>query len=228
MRLRARKVSVIENPEMIANHATATEIVAVASVSNVLTPDGIMSASPGPKGQIATEIRISAEILQPLSLKLFTRLFLLAPGGPRSRAELEKFRDDVVNRFDGQWEHAVEYANKSNDRFLNKARGLLTFDGLVLTTLGAVYRESHRIPANLVLVGSACAVFAAGILLLNHFLINFGDLGDYDDAKKEFPSLLTGAVIKAKSIVVSGLLSLVALLCLITSLCIVVLSIDLR
>jgi hypothetical protein len=94
----------------------------------------------------------------------------------------------------------------------------------VLTTLGTVYRESHRIPAKLVLAGSACAVVAEGILLLNHFLVNFGDLSKYDDAKKEFPSTVIEAVLRAKGIVVSGLLSLVALLCLLISLGIIVLS----
>src|SRR5262245_33137391 len=91
-----------------------------------------------------------AESLLPLSLKPWTKLLLLIPGGPRSRTELQKLQDGVANRFEGQWEHAVEYINKRHDRFLNKARGLLTFDGLVLAALAAVYRESHRIPARLV------------------------------------------------------------------------------
>ena len=110
-----------------------------------------------------------AELFQPLSLNLWTKLLLLVPSGPRSKAELHKLRDDVANRFEGQWEHAVEYVNKSKDKdkFTNKARGLLTFDGLVLSALAAVYRESHRIPARLVLAGSVFAVIAASLLQLN-------------------------------------------------------------
>ena len=171
--------------------------------------------------------QVSAELFQPLSLNLWTKLLLLVPGGPRSKAELQKLRDDIANRFEGQWEHAVEYVNKSRDRFTNKARGLLTFDGLVLSALAAVYRESHRIPARLVLAGSVFAVIAAGTLLLNHLLVNFGDLSKYEDAKKEFPSSVMEIVVNGKSIVVACLLSLLAVLCLLISLGIVVLSNDL-
>jgi hypothetical protein len=56
----------------------------------------------------------------------------------------------------------------------------------VLAALAAVYRESHRIPGALVLAGSVFAVIAAGMLLLNQLLVNFGDLSNYEDAKKEF------------------------------------------
>jgi len=171
--------------------------------------------------------QVPADLLQPVSLSLFTRLLLCIPGGPKSTAELQRLRDEVANRFGGQWEHAVEYVNKWNDRFLNKARGLFTFDGLVLAALGAVYRESHRIPARLILAGSMCAVAAAGILLLSHFLVNFVDLNRYEDAKTEFPSNVTEIVLRAKSIVVAGLLSLLAMVCLLISIGILVISGDL-
>ena len=73
------------------------------------------------------------------------------------------------------WEHAVEYINKSKDRFTNKAPWPIDVLWLVLSALAAVYRESHRIPARLVLAGSMFAVIAAGILLLNQLSVNFGD-----------------------------------------------------
>jgi hypothetical protein len=152
---------------------------------------------------------------------------LCIPGGPKSTAELQRFRDDLANRFERQWEHAVEYVNKWNDRLLNKARGLLTFDGLMLAALGAVYRESHRIPARLILAGSMCAVAAAGILLLNQLLVNFGDLNRYEDPKREFPSVLTQLVLRAKTIVVADVLSLLAMVCLFISVGILVISNDL-
>jgi hypothetical protein len=81
-----------------------------------------------------------------------------------------------------------------------------------------VYREGHRIPARLVLAGSVFAIIAA---------VNFGDLSKYEDAKKEFPPSVTDIVVNGKSIVVAGLLSLLAVLCLLISLAIVILSNDL-
>jgi uncharacterized membrane protein YidH (DUF202 family) len=162
--------------------------------------------------------QVPAELLQPVSLKSWTKLLLLIPGGPRSKTELQKLQDRVANRFEGQWEQAVEYINKRHDRFLNKARGLLTFDGLVLAALTAVYRESHRIPAKLVLAGSVCAVIAAGMLLLNQCLVHFGDLGKYEDAKKELPSSVIQIAVHGKSIVVAGVLSFLAMLCLLMAL----------
>jgi hypothetical protein len=171
--------------------------------------------------------QVPAELLQPLSLNLWAKLLLLVPGGPRSKAELQKLRDDVANRFGGQWEHAVEYVNKSKDRFTNKARGLLTFDGLVLAALGAVYRESHRIPARLVLAGSVFAAIAAGMLLLNQLSVKFGDISKYEDAKNEFHPSVAEIVVNGKSIMVAAFLSLLALLCLLICLGIVVLSNDL-
>ena len=129
----------------------------------------------------------------------------------------------VAYRFNGEWEDALEYVNKSNERLVNEARGLLTFDGLVLTALGAVYRETPRIPASLVLVASVCAVIAAGMLLLTQFSLSFGDLSNYRSADREFPSSVTRVVINAKSNAVAGLFSLAAMLCLLTAFGLVVL-----
>jgi hypothetical protein len=168
--------------------------------------------------------RHQVELLQPVSLKLWTKLLFLIPGGPRSKTELQKLQDGIANRFEGEWEHAVEYISKRHDRFLNKARGLLTFDGLVLAALSAVYRESHRIPARLVLAGCVCAVIAAGMLLLNECLVHFGDLGKYEDAKKEFPSSVFQIVVHGKSIVVASVLSFLAMLCLLIAIGIVELT----
>ena len=168
------------------------------------------------------------EMLQPLSVKLPTKLFLLlVPAGPRSRVELQELGDDIANRFDARWENALDYVNKWTDRNLNRARGLLTFDGLVLTALGAVYRESHRIPAKLVLAGSVCAVIAAGMLLLTLFAVNLGGFSKYGDAKAEFPPSVAQTIVNGKSVVAAGLLSLLALLCLLISFGIVLLSNDL-
>jgi hypothetical protein len=168
--------------------------------------------------------RHQVELLQPVSLKLWTKLLFLIPGGPRSKTELQKLQDGVANRFEGQWEHAVDYINKRHDRFLNKARGLLTFDGLVLAALSAMYRESHRIPTRLVLAGSVCAVIAAGMLLLNQCLVHFGNLDKYEDAKEEFRSSVIQIAVHGKSIVAAGVLSFLAMLCLLIALGIVELT----
>jgi hypothetical protein len=159
----------------------------------------------------------------PPSRGLWTRLLLLIPGGPRSMAELREFGSAVACRFSGQWELALEYVNKSNDRLLNNARGLLTFDGLVLTALGTVYRESHRIPASLVLTGGVCAVIAAGMLLLTQFSVSFGDRNRYRNAESEFPYRVTRVVLNEKSNAVARLLSFVAMFCLLCAFGIVVL-----
>jgi hypothetical protein len=167
--------------------------------------------------------RVATEHWLPHSRTLPTRLLLLIPGGPRSMPELRDFASDVACRFAGQWERALEYVNKSNDRLVNNARGLLTFNGLVLTALGTVYRESHSIPASLALTGSVCAVVAAGMLLLTQFSVSFGDRSRYRSAEYEFPYCVTRVVINGKSNAVAALFSLVALLCLLTAFGIVVL-----
>jgi hypothetical protein len=88
--------------------------------------------------------------------------------------------------------------NKSND-LENNARGLLTFDGLVLTALGTVYRESHASPASPVLAGSVCAVIAAGMLLLTQFSVSFGDRSRYRNAECEFRYSVTRIVIRRRT-----------------------------
>jgi hypothetical protein len=169
--------------------------------------------------------QVATEHWLPHSRTLRTRLLLLIPGGPKSMAELRDFGSVVACRFAGQWEHALEYVNKSNDRLVNNARGLLTFNGLVLTALGTVYRESHRIPASLALAGSVCAVIAAGMLLLTQFSVSFGDRSRYRTAECEFPYCVTRVVINGKSNAVAGLFSFVAMLCLLIAFGIVVLRI---
>ena len=77
------------------------------------------------------------------------------------------------------------------------------------------------------LAGSVFAVIAASLLLLNQLLVNLGDLSKYEDAKKEFPPSVTDIVVNGKSIAVAGLLTLLAVLCLLISLAIVISSNDL-
>ena len=124
----------------------------------------------------------------------------------------------MAERFAGQWEYAVEYVNRHHDRLLNQARGLLTFDGLVLAALGVLYRESHRIPASLVLGGYASAILAASILLVSQFSVYFGEPSTFRDPKKEFSSSLRQTVVDVKTIVVADILSLVAMLSLLVAL----------
>ena len=154
----------------------------------------------------------------PQSLTLWARLLLSIPGKPRSSIELQRLEDGVAERFAGQWEYAVEYVNRRHDRLLDQARGLLTFDGLVLAALGVLYQESHRIPASLVLGGYASAILATSILLVSQFLVYFGEPSTFQDPKKEFSSSLRQTVVDGKTIVVADILSLVAMLSLLVAL----------
>jgi len=171
---------------------------------------------------------VAADALRPLTLTPLARLLLRAPGGPQSQAEVQQLHDAVANRFKGEWEHAVEYVNKRNDRLLNQARGLLTFDGLVLTALGAVYRASRLISASLVLAGSVCAVIAASILLVSQLSVHFGELSKYAEAQKEFPSALIQLCLHGKSLLAAAILSFLALFCLLVGLGIVASKADLE
>jgi hypothetical protein len=166
-------------------------------------------------------LQVAESALRPLPLTPFARLLLRAPGRPQTPAEVQQLHDAVANRFEGAWEQAVEYINKRNDRLLNQARGLLTFDGLVLTALGAVYQQSHLISARLVLAGFVCAVLAASVLLLSQLSVHFGEHSKYADAQNEFPSALVQVCLHGKSLLVAGVLSFLALLCLLVSLGIV-------
>ena len=172
--------------------------------------------------------RVGAQRLPFTSRTPWTRLWLLIPGGPKSVTELRDLGAVLAHRFDRHWENALAYVDKSYDRLLNKARGLLTFDGLVLAALGTVYREGHGIPPSLVLAGGVCAVIASGILLLTLFSVSIGDLSEYRNAESEFPHGLTRLVIGGKSNVFAGLFSLVAMVCLLTALGMVVLRDHLR
>jgi hypothetical protein len=124
----------------------------------------------------------------------------------------------VADRFAGHWEYAVEYVNGRHDRLLNQARGLLTFDGLVLAALSVLYRESHRIPASLVLAGYASAILATSILLVSQFSVHFGEPSTFQDPKREFSSSLRQTLVDGKTIVVADILSLVAMLSLLVAL----------
>jgi len=170
----------------------------------------------------------AANALSPLSLTPLARLRLWTPGRPHFQAEVQQLQDAVANRFKGEWEHAVEYVNKRHDRLLNQARGLLTFDGLVLTALVAVHRESHLIPGKLVLTGCVSAVIAASVLLLSQLSVHFGEPSKYADAQKEFPSALIQVCLHGKNLLAAGILSFLALLCLLVSLWIVALKAELE
>jgi UDP-N-acetylmuramyl pentapeptide phosphotransferase/UDP-N-acetylglucosamine-1-phosphate transferase len=147
------------------------------------------------------------EQLPPLSLDPCTKLLLLISfSGPYTQAELQSFRDDLADRFKGDWEKAVEYVNKSNDRFISKAGGLLAFNGLVLTAL-AIWPHSQ-----MTIVGSICAIASASILLVTHFIVNVGHLDDYKEAKLDFSAYVVEIVRRAKYILVAAVLSLASVL----------------
>jgi hypothetical protein len=86
---------------------------------------------------------------------------------------LVSLRRDIARR-SGGWEAAYAYVDKANDRFLNKARGLLAFNGLTLAALRFGSGTSHVVPTWGILFGLGLAIVSAAILLITHFLINFG------------------------------------------------------
>ena len=118
-----------------------------------------------------------------------------------------------MTRYD--WEEALKYADSANNRLLNKARELITFNGLTLAVFGTLTRlqnpdatDNHWTQAGIVL-----ALASAVILLWTHFLVDFGPrLSDYADPKTEFDSYVVQVVMRGKWITVTGFLSFLSLI----------------
>jgi hypothetical protein len=110
--------------------------------------------------------------------------------GPRTKTDLDTLAGYIVQRYD--WEEALKYADSANNRFLNKARGLITFNGLTLAAISTLVRVEGTNAVNNTLTGFGIvmALLSAGILLWTHFLVDFGrDLSDYENAEKARPGL---------------------------------------
>jgi hypothetical protein len=153
--------------------------------------------------------------LRPYSLNQWTKLVLLIPfNGLNNQEQLQDFRDDLADRFQGKWETAFEYVIKSNDRIINKAIGLLAFDGLVIAALG-IWRLESQVARS---IGGICAAASATILLVTHFIVSTGQPGDYKEAATDFSAFVVEIVRRAKYIFVAAVLSIASVLVLLVAL----------
>jgi hypothetical protein len=152
--------------------------------------------------------------LTPLALKLCERCLLLWPGsGPKTQEQLDDFRKVLVRRY--TWDKALKFADDTNNRFLNKARGLITFNGLTLATFGTLIKSGGPVAQImnpwLFLAGMLFTLLSALALLLTHFLINFGPTSEYVGDKEEFESYIVLVAKRAKWISIAGFLSIISL-----------------
>jgi hypothetical protein len=145
--------------------------------------------------------------LGPLEMKDWEE-FLLRFGwkrsGPHSKAQLETLAGYIVQRY--SWEDALKYVDAANNRLLNKARGLITFNGLTLAAIGTLIRVEGTHAISFAAFGMVMALLSAGTLLWTHFLVDFGrELSDYENAEKEFRSYVVMIATRAKWIWITGL-----------------------
>jgi hypothetical protein len=111
---------------------------------------------------------------------------------------------------------ALKFVEDTNTRFLNKARGLITFNGLTLATFGTLIKAggptTQAIAPWVLTVGIGSTLVSAVILLWTHFLINFGPPAAYASDQAEFESYIVEVSKKAKWISIAGFLSFVSVL----------------
>ncbi|MGN6818004.1 MAG: hypothetical protein ACTHJR_04975 [Sphingomonas sp.] len=60
-------------------------------------------------------------------------------------ARFEKSSDDAIDKHPSYGDAAVAYVDRIADRQLTKARGILSFDGLILAFLGLIARSSEKL-----------------------------------------------------------------------------------
>jgi hypothetical protein len=169
------------------------------------SPPRVMSPA-GPRERIAE--------LSAIRLKHHEKVLFLLGSGPKTELQLIKFREHIVTRYD--WDQALKYLNDKDTRFLNKARGLITFNGLTLTALSTLMRLGNgardTVDTLWLSTGITFTLVSAVILLLTHFLVDFGpSLDDYLRAKTEFPPHFIQVIKRAKWISIAGIFSLLSL-----------------
>jgi hypothetical protein len=151
--------------------------------------------------------------LAPMRLALCTKILLTLGSGPKTERGWRTFREYLVRRYD--WERALKLADETNNRYLNKARGLITFNGLTLATIGALSRLEGAAAQFQKFCLVACiigAVLSAAILLIFLFLVNFGGgIEDYRSDKEEFEAYFLQIMRRTKWISIAGFLSLFSL-----------------
>ena len=148
-------------------------------------------------------------------------LLLKLGGGPKTTEEVEKFREIMAKRYlsaaarggSVDWSKPLAYMERVNDRLINKARGLLTFNGLTLTSLGVLKGLYAGVAHEqlLVAISVGLAVVSAIILLLSHFLVNFHSLPAYTSDKSDYEAYTLIVVQRIKWISIAATLSIASL-----------------
>ena len=121
----------------------------------------------------------------------------------------------AVDRHPALGDAAVAYADRIIDRQLTKVRGILAFDGLILTFLGLIARgtalvdisEHHRVPV-LVLMA---LLAAASAMCLFQFRARWGYVADFQTFSREIAATLALARRRSFWIERTVRLSLIAL-----------------
>jgi hypothetical protein len=128
-----------------------------------------------------------------------------------SRPQIEEVSVSIWQRFEKE-QDAVTYIHREIDRQINKVRGILTFDGILLVA----FRFDFSKADHWIQLLSAAALFyiSASILIsLSIFLVQWGDLNSYKNFRGEydFKAQVVGTRTKLvnSAVVLSGLSALV-------------------
>jgi hypothetical protein len=105
-------------------------------------------------------------------------------------------------------EGIIEYVDRVLDRQINKANGLLAFNGLLFTALSVANSGRSATPTS-VKIGSAFALFAAIILILL-LVVSFGAGDDYDSTSSDFKVKCRTIYLRTNTICISVMFSITA------------------
>jgi hypothetical protein len=151
---------------------------------------------------------------EPINLNLYTRILLCLGSGPRTQRQVQEFRETLAVRYQEanskiDWTKAHAYVERINDRFINKARGLLTCNGLTVTAIGTLY--GANIPP-LLAWSILLAILSACTLLYSHFMINFHPIEIYGNAKSDYERYTIIIVTRSKYLTIAAIMSLCSII----------------
>ena len=125
---------------------------------------------------------------------------------------IKDFGDRIWQRSREQ-EKALAYVNGVIDRIINKARGILPFNSLILAIIAIIYRSN---PGWFIVALSLLAGFLLSasslILLLTMFWPHFGKMEEYSSYQAEFDSTVLIIRKRALALVCATLLSCIGFL----------------
>jgi hypothetical protein len=147
-----------------------------------------------------------------LPIRPCLEILLKIPGGPKTRQQLQIFMQGIADRFPCRWGDAYNYVERGNTTLINKARGLLAFNGLTLTSLSALRGSTSLTPGDgLIILGIALAVVSASILLITHFISHVGKIETYYTNKADYEYCVVLMVKRVKYIWLTAFISLVSI-----------------